>query len=156
MTEWLTDIVSLVHVEIGVQVSLMSTPDCSRHARPGLLERKNSLYIVSREFFAGNRIYDDGFNTKEGERSRPWFCRSYSCQRSNYMRACLGLPICLICVSAQISKLSSSGILISQVFRWEGEIETLSWDTYVYNLSLTISNHIVIPFPDLRRNWLAD
>jgi len=40
-------VVSLVHIEVGVHVTLVCAPDCACHTRPWLLDGENTLDIVS-------------------------------------------------------------------------------------------------------------
>ena len=91
-----TNVVSLVHIQICVHVSLVSTPDCASHTWPWLLECQNTLDIVSVNFFAGDRVDDRRLNSEEGKGGRTWFGRCYSCERSDDMGAGLSLPVSLL------------------------------------------------------------
>ena len=58
-------VVALVHIEISIHITFMGTPDGSSHARPGLLNSQNPLYVVTMYFFSGDRINNRGLNAKE-------------------------------------------------------------------------------------------
>ena len=58
-------VIALVHVEIGIHVTFMSTPYGSSHARPWLLNSQNTLYIVAMYFFPGDWVNDRGLDAKE-------------------------------------------------------------------------------------------
>ena len=65
MESGLAYVVALVHIEIGIHITFMSTPDGSGHARPGFLNSQNPLYVVAMYFFSGDRINNRGLNAKE-------------------------------------------------------------------------------------------
>src|SRR2546423_1279779 len=60
-----TYVVALVHVQVGVHIPLMCAPHSSCHTRPWLLERQNALDVVAFDLFAGDRVNDCRFDTKE-------------------------------------------------------------------------------------------
>ena len=61
----LTYVIALVYVEIGVHIALMSTPDSSSHARPGLLNSQNTFYVIAMYFYPGHRVNNGRLDTKE-------------------------------------------------------------------------------------------
>lgn len=60
-----THVVTLVHVQICVHISLMCAPDCARQTWPWLLEGQHTLNIVSVDLLAGDRIDDRRLDTEE-------------------------------------------------------------------------------------------
>ena len=60
-----TYIISRVYIEICIHVSFVSTPDCSSHAWPRLLDGQNTFHVVSMDLLAGDGVDDGRFNTEE-------------------------------------------------------------------------------------------
>lgn len=95
----LTHVVSLVHIQVCVHITLVCAPDGTSHTWPWLLERKNTLDIISMDLLAGDRVDDRRFNAKEWQRSRSRLGRGNTGKRSDNVGSGLGLPVCLILVS---------------------------------------------------------
>jgi hypothetical protein len=62
-----TDIVSFVHVQVCVHVTLVRAPDCASQTGPWLLERQNTFDIVAVDLLARDGIDDCGLDAKEGK-----------------------------------------------------------------------------------------
>jgi hypothetical protein len=62
-----TNVVSLVNIQVCVHIPLVCSPDCAGHARPWLLESQDTLNIVSVNLLAGNWIDDRRFDTEKWE-----------------------------------------------------------------------------------------
>ena len=90
-----TYVVSLVHVQVCIHVSLVCAPDCAGHTGPWLLECQNTLNVVSVDLFTGNRVYDGRLDAKEWEGGTTWLGGSYTSKRSDDMGTGLSLPVCL-------------------------------------------------------------
>lgn len=88
-----TYVVALVHVQVCVHVTLVSTPHSAGHAGPRLLKGKHTLDIVTRDLLARDGVDDGGLNTEERKRSATRLGRSDTTERSNDVGAGLGLPI---------------------------------------------------------------
>jgi hypothetical protein len=58
-------IVSFVHIQVGIQVPLVSSPHSASHTGPGLLDSKNTFDIVALNFIARDRINDSWLDTEE-------------------------------------------------------------------------------------------
>lgn len=91
----MTNVVSLVNIQVCVHISLVCTPDRASHARPCLLEGKNTLDIVAVNFFAGDGVDDRRLDAEEGEGCRTWLSGCDASKRSDNVRAGLSLPVCL-------------------------------------------------------------
>jgi hypothetical protein len=65
-------VVTLVDIEVGVQVTLMGPPDSTGDARPGLLYGQNTLHIISSDLLARHRVDDSRFDTEEGQGGTAW------------------------------------------------------------------------------------
>ena len=90
-----THVVSLVHVQVRIHVSLVCSPDCASHARPWLLEGQNTLNIVSVNLLAGDGIDDRRLDTEEWEGGTAWLGGCNTSKRSDDVGSGLGLPVCL-------------------------------------------------------------
>ena len=90
-----TYVVTLVNVQVGVHVSLVSTPDGSCHGRPCLLECQDTLDVVAVNLLARDRIDDGRLDTEERQRSTSRLGRSDSSKRRDDVGARLGLPVSL-------------------------------------------------------------
>jgi hypothetical protein len=128
-------VVSLVDVQICLSVSFVVTPNSSSHARPWLLECKNTFDIISMNLLPGNGIDDCGLDAEEWERGGSWLGGCDTCERSNDIGASLGLPVCL---------------LSSDIFCLSG------FKTYINNVSFLLSNNFKIPLPNLSSNWFTN
>lgn len=91
----MTNVVSLVNIQVCVHISLVRTPDCASHARPCLLEGKNTLDIVSVNFFAGDGVDDRRLDAEKGQRCRTGLGGCDTSKRSDDVGASLSLPVCL-------------------------------------------------------------
>ena len=78
-----THVIALVHVQICVHVSLVSTPDGTSHAGPWLFDGQNTLDVVSGDFGAGDGVNDSRLDTKEWKRSTARLGRSNTTQWSD-------------------------------------------------------------------------
>lgn len=88
-----THIIPLIHIQIGVHVSLVRSPDCAGHAGPWLLECQNALYIIAMNFFASDGVNDCRLDPEEGQRGRSRLCRRDASEWRNDMGSSLGLPV---------------------------------------------------------------
>lgn len=88
-----TYVVTLVDIQIGVHVALVSTPHGAGHAGPGLLEGQNTLNVIATDLLTRDGVNDGGFNTKERQRGATRLGRSDTTQRGNHVGAGLGLPV---------------------------------------------------------------
>lgn len=61
-----TYVVSLVHVQVRVHISLVCTPDSTGHAGPRLLEGEYAFNIVSVNLLARNGINNGRLYSEEG------------------------------------------------------------------------------------------
>jgi hypothetical protein len=68
-------------------------PDCAGHARPCLLEGQHTLDIVTENFFTRDGVDDSRLDTKEWKGSTAWLGGSDTSERSDNIRAGLGLPV---------------------------------------------------------------
>lgn len=73
----------------------MSPPNCASHTGPRLLKRQHTFYIVTVNFFAGNRIDDRRLDSKKWERCATRLGRSDPSKRSDNIGSSLRLPVCL-------------------------------------------------------------
>lgn len=99
----ITYVVSLVNIQIRIHVSLVRTPNGPSHARPWLLECKDTFDVVSVNFFAGHGVDDCGLDAEEGQRGGAGFGGCYACEGGDDVGSCLGLPVRLLFVSIEIS-----------------------------------------------------
>jgi hypothetical protein len=132
-----TYVVSGVYVQVSLSVTLVVSPDGSRHTWPWLLESKHTLHIVAENLFARHRIDDGGLDTEEWQRSTTRFCRGHTSERSYDVGTSLCLPVGLYSV-------------VSCKFQLDFEA------TYIHNMCLSLSNNFKVPLPDLSSNRLAD
>lgn len=88
-----TYVVTLVDVQVGVHIALVGTPDGASHAGPGLLEGQYTLDVVATDLLTGDGVDDGGLDTEEGQRGTAGLGRSDTTQRSDHVRAGLGLPV---------------------------------------------------------------
>lgn len=88
-------IVTLVHVKVGVHVSLMRSPDSASHTGPRLLESKDTLDIIAMDFVTRDGVDNGGLNAEEGQRGTTRLGRGDTCQGSDDIGAGLSLPISL-------------------------------------------------------------
>ena len=86
-------VVSLVHIQVGVHVPLVGTPNGAGHARPGLLERENALHIVAQNLLSGDRVDDGRLDTEEGQRSTAGLGGGNTAKGSDDVGASLSLPV---------------------------------------------------------------
>jgi hypothetical protein len=77
------EVVSLVDVQVGVHVALVSTPDGTGHRGPGLAESQNSLDVVSDELLTRDGVDNAGVDSEEGEGSRSGLGGSASSEGSD-------------------------------------------------------------------------
>lgn len=118
----------------------MGTPHGPGHARPRLLESKNTLDIVARDLLAGDGVDDSGFNAEEGQGCTAWLGGSNSTEGSDDVRAGLSLPVGLF----QALALEHGGL------------NRGSASPYVANVSFLLSDLLKVPLPDLSGNWFTD
>ena len=88
-----TYVVTLVDVQVGVHVALVSTPHGASHERPRLFEGKNALDVIAGDLFARDRINDGGFDTEERHGGASRLVGRDSTQGSDDVGAGLGLPV---------------------------------------------------------------
>lgn len=90
-----TYVISFIHIQICVHISLVGTPDGASHTRPGLLEGQHALYVVAVDLLARHGVNDGGLNAKEGQRSAAGLGGGDTCQWGDDVGTGLGLPVCL-------------------------------------------------------------
>lgn len=73
----------------------MRTPHGARHTGPGLLESQDTLDIVAKNLFSGDRVDDRGLNTEERKGRTARLGGGNTAKGSDDVGASLGLPICL-------------------------------------------------------------
>ena len=95
-----TYVVALVLVQVGVKVALVGAVDGSRHAGPRLLESQDTLHVVTVDLLAGDGVNDRGLDAEEWEGRRTGLGRGDTGERSNDVRASLGLPVGLCYVQS--------------------------------------------------------
>jgi hypothetical protein len=88
-------VVTLVHVQVGVHVTLVGTPHSTGHAGPRLLEGQDTLDIVAKNLLAGDGVDNGRLDTEEGQGSTTGLGRSDTTERGDDVRAGFGLPVCL-------------------------------------------------------------
>jgi len=89
------EVVALVHIQVGIHVTLVCSPDSACHTRPRLLNGKNTFDIIAVELFTGYRVDDGELDTEEGKGSTTRLGRSDTSKRCDDVRSCLSLPVCL-------------------------------------------------------------
>lgn len=62
-------VVTLIHIQVSVHVTLVGTPHGAGHAGPRLLEGQNTLDIITKNFFSGDGVDNGRLDTKEGQGS---------------------------------------------------------------------------------------
>lgn len=62
-------VVTLVHIQVSIHVTLVGTPHGAGHAGPRLLEGQNTLNIIAKNLLSGDGIDDSRLNTEEGQGS---------------------------------------------------------------------------------------
>ena len=90
-----SEVIAFVDVQVGVHVSLVSTPDGAGHGWPGLLEGEHTLDVVALDLFAGYGVDNGGLDAEEGERCRARLGWGYTTHWRNDVGASLCLPVCL-------------------------------------------------------------
>lgn len=60
-----THIISFVHIQIGLPVSIVIAPHCASHAWPRFLDRQYSLDIVPIDLFARDGVDDGRFDSEK-------------------------------------------------------------------------------------------
>lgn len=88
-----TYVVSLVDVEVGIHVPLVSTPDGAGHARPRLLDRQDTLDIITLQLLAGDRVDDGGLDAEERQGGTAGLRGCHTTQRGDNVRTRLCLPV---------------------------------------------------------------
>jgi hypothetical protein len=110
----LTNVVSLVDIQVCIHISLVCTPDRSSHTRPWLLESQNTLDVVSVNLLARHWIDDRRLDTKEWKGCGSWLSWSDTSEWSDDVGTSLGLPVSLGFVSNHSSiRKSAQGSLTS-------------------------------------------
>lgn len=79
----ITHVVALVHIQVCIHVSLVSTPDGTSHAGPWLFDSQDTLDIVSGNLCARYGIDNSGLDAKEGKRCTARLGRSNTAQWSD-------------------------------------------------------------------------
>lgn len=88
-----SEVEALVDVQVGVHVTLVSSPDCAGHARPRLLKGQHTLDVVAADLVTRDGVNDRGLNTEEGQRCTPGLGGRDTTQGSDDIRASFGLPV---------------------------------------------------------------
>lgn len=76
----ITHVVALVHIQVCIHVSLVSTPDGTSHAGPWLFDSQDTLDVVSGNLGARDGIDNSGLDAKEGKRCTARLGRSNTTQ----------------------------------------------------------------------------
>jgi hypothetical protein len=105
-----------------------------------LLEGEHALDVVAVDLLAGDGVDDRGLDAEEGEGGGSGLGRGDSGERCDDVGAGFGLPVGL-------------GELL--VFVSFADC-CFGLDTYVDNVSVLLANDLVVPFPHLGGNGLAD
>lgn len=89
-------VISLIHIQVGIHITLVSTPNGAGHAGPGLLKGKDTLNVVASNFLARDGINNRGLNAEEGKGSAAGLSGGDTTKRGDHMRTSLGLPVGLV------------------------------------------------------------
>lgn len=89
-------VVALVHIQVGIQVTLVGAPHRAGHTGPRLLESQNTLDIVATNLLARDRVDDGGLNTEEGQGGATGLGRSHTTQGSDDVGSSFSLPVSLL------------------------------------------------------------
>jgi len=92
---WNTYVVTLVHIQVCLHVSLVGSPDSPGHARPRLLESQDTLDVITMDLFSRDRVNNCRLDAKEGERGGTRLGRSNARQWCNDIGTRLSLPVSL-------------------------------------------------------------
>lgn len=90
---WITHVVALVDVEVGVHVPLVRGPDGTGHAGPRVLDGEDTLDIVALELLAGNGVDDRRLDAEEGEGGGAGLGGGDAGERGDDVGTSLGLPV---------------------------------------------------------------
>jgi hypothetical protein len=73
----------------------VGTPHGAGHTGPWLLEGKDTLDIIAKDFLSGDRVNNSGLNTEEGQRSTAGLGGGDTTKGSDNVGTGLSLPVCL-------------------------------------------------------------
>lgn len=90
-----THVVTLIHIQVCVHITLMCAVYCTCHAGPCLLKGEDTLHIVTVDLLARHRVDNCRLNTEERERRRARLRRGHARKGSNNVGPSLSLPVSL-------------------------------------------------------------
>ena len=89
-------VVSWVGFQVDIHETIVRAPDRTSDTWPGILDTEDTFDVIAMQFFAGSRIHNGRFNSKEREGCAARFGGCSVRKRSNDVRSSFRLPVSLL------------------------------------------------------------